>query len=322
MKLTASAAVAVIAILSACGDARDLDEGGGGGGALHPLPFDVPQHTAAARANIASCTLCHGADFGGGAVAQTSCNDCHAAAAPDGAGFADDWRDNCTFCHGSGRDPAWSGDLTAVAPPQSADGAGAQDNTNRKVGAHQAHLTAGTFSNPLSCDSCHAVPPLTFAGGSLAHVNGINDPQFSTTATRGVATPGYTRATGTCAVACHGSTPALGNLVSPEWTTTPVGSIACGDCHSVTAPPDGTTGQHNLHLVVFASCGVEITCATCHPNYSATPGSETVNLATHMNGFFDADPVTTGALSQLATGAAPTWPGCTDCHNPIPTCPP
>jgi predicted CxxxxCH...CXXCH cytochrome family protein len=302
MRLTASAAVAIVAILSACGDARDVDEGGGGGGAMHPIPFAIPQHMAAARASVASCTPCHGAELDGGAGAQTSCNDCHADAA--GANFADDWRDNCTFCHGTGRDPAWSGDLAAVAPPQSAGGAAPQDNTNRKVGAHQAHLTAGTFSNPFSCDSCHTVPPFTFAGGSLDHVNGVPDVEFSTTAVQGVTSPRYSRANGTCAVYCHGSTAALGNSTSPVWTST---GIACGDCHP-TAP---TTGFHALHITQPPG-GQGVQCVTCHPGYSET----TVDPATHVNGTFEAVITANPAATPPTTnGTFAAWPAsCTPCH--------
>jgi predicted CxxxxCH...CXXCH cytochrome family protein len=292
-------ALALTSVLSACGDAQEVTEREAGGG--HPIPF-VAEHTAAARANIASCRVCHGNDFGG--AAAQSCNDCHT----NQLGFADDWRDNCTFCHGggvAGRDPTWAGTLGLAAPPQSADGAGAQDNTNPKVGAHQAHLTAGTFSSPIACGSCHTVPPTTFAGGSLNHVGGTADVEFATTLRQGVTSPGYAGAGGTCAVVCHGTTAALGNNTSPAWTS--AGGVACGDCHTTTP----TSGQHTFHLVTI-TCGV--TCASCHPGY-ALPA--TVNLANHANGVFEAAPITTTATFS-------SWPAsCTACHAAgVPPCVP
>jgi predicted CxxxxCH...CXXCH cytochrome family protein len=295
MKLTASAAVAVVAMLCACADVREVDEGGAS--TLHAIPFGA-EHTAAARADIASCKVCHGAELAGGAA--ESCTACHEAPAPEGAGFAGDWRTNCTFCHGTGRDPAWSGDLAAVAPPQSADGADPQDGTNPAVGAHQAHLVAGTFSKPLSCDSCHALPPLTFPG-SLAHVDGTADVEFSTTAVGAVAAPGYDRATGSCAVACHGSTEALGNLTSPPWTSTGIG---CGDCHAWV--PE--SGFHTFHIF---DQGVR--CERCHAGYTLA----SVDLETHVNGTFEASiAANPAAFPRTKDAALSSWPtDCFACHE-------
>jgi predicted CxxxxCH...CXXCH cytochrome family protein len=299
LALGSTIALGLISVLGACGDARDDVDGGGGGGALHPIPF-VAEHTAAARANVLSCRVCHGTELDGGAAAQTSCTDCHAD--PGGLAFdATDWRTNCTFCHGV-RDENWNGTpLTAAAPPQSADGAAPQDNTNPKVGAHQAHLVAGTFSNPLACGSCHGVPPQTFPA-SLTHVDGTADVEFSTTARQGVTSPGYARATGTCAVYCHGSTAALGNNTSPAWTTT---GIACGACHTTTP----TSGFHNLHIVTQG-----VACASCHPGASVSPPS--VDVATHVNGTFEAVITANPAATPPTTnGSFSSWPAsCTPCH--------
>jgi predicted CxxxxCH...CXXCH cytochrome family protein len=293
-------ALALASALSACGDARDVTEARAGG--QHPIPF-VAEHTAAARASIQTCRVCHGSDFGGGAA--QSCTACHR----DQLGFdASDWRTNCTFCHGT-RDESWGGDLAQAAPPPSADGAGAQDPTNPSVGAHQAHLTAGRFSAPIACEACHSVPPQTFPG-SLAHVNGTPDVEFSTTARRGVASPGYAGAGGTCAVYCHGSIAALGNRTSPAWTSE--GEVACGVCHSL-SPTSGGDFGHGFHL------GRNVACEKCHVGY---PLGEVVT-ATHVNGTFEAT-IAAGPFTRSATvgpSTTPTWPAgsCTAvCHTSIP----
>jgi predicted CxxxxCH...CXXCH cytochrome family protein len=126
---------------------------------------------------------------------------------------------------------------------------------------------------------------------------------------QGVASPGYTRATGTCAVACHGSTAALGNNTSPPWTS---GAIACGDCHAVAAPAP-TSGAHTLHI---AGAGVQ--CVSCHPGYSET----TINPATHVNGSFEAVITANPAVSpQTKDATHSSWPvtgtgqvDCGGCH--------
>jgi predicted CxxxxCH...CXXCH cytochrome family protein len=232
-------------LLAACGSSRDVDPdriGPGGGG--HAVPF-VDQHAAAAKAAIDSCTGCHGSDYDGGSAA--SCNDCHAEAG------AADWATDCGFCH--------------AASPTS--------------GAHQAHLVAGTFANALPCASCHVVPAPVLPG-SLDHVDGGVDVEFSTTARKNVTSPSY--AGGTCAVYCHGKTAALGNRQSPAWTST--APLTCGSCHSA-AP---TSGDHDTHQG-------EAGCGDCHLGY----GSTTVDRAKHVNGRVDA----TGTWSNRS--------GC-DCH--------
>jgi predicted CxxxxCH...CXXCH cytochrome family protein len=239
-------------LLGACGSPRDVDPdriGPGGGG--HAVPF-VDQHPAAALDALGSCTGCHGSDYGGGSA--QSCNDCHAE-----AGVAD-WTTNCGFCH-------------AASPT---------------THAHQAHLVAGSFSNALPCASCHVVPPHT-APGSLAHVDGGVDVEFSTTARLGMTTASYAGGGGSCAVYCHGSIAVLGNKQSPAWTST--ANLNCDSCHS-SAP---TSEEHTMHRVEEG-----VACTTCHPGYR-TGTSWTVDRAKHVNGRVDA----TGTWSNRS--------GC-DCH--------
>jgi predicted CxxxxCH...CXXCH cytochrome family protein len=251
---------------------------------MHAVPF-LGQHDTAALAAIGSCTECHGPDYGG-ADAQ-SCTQCH----DDDLGFPD-WATNCSFCHGT-RTAGLAGAPGALAaPPQTAAGTGDQTSANPKVGAHAAHLGAGTFSSPLPCSSCHAVPARTFPA-SLDHLDGSADVEFSTTARKDVTSPAYAGDGGACAVYCHGVTALLGKTASPAWTST--AALTCSSCHSA-APTSGEHGSHD-----------GVACSRCHPGY-AVGASPTVDLAKHVNGTFDASPVTTTATFSA-------WPaGCGACH--------
>jgi predicted CxxxxCH...CXXCH cytochrome family protein len=126
------------------------------------------KHSSVARADISSCTECHGADLQGG-ISGVSCESCHNNGLSALSG--------CTSCHG--RPPAGS-----AAP-------------NRN-GAHAVHNTFTGVTNV--CDTCHAGAGTTTA----KHFNGAADVLFlgaynssSGTATR--------NADGTCSnVSCHG----------------------------------------------------------------------------------------------------------------------
>jgi predicted CxxxxCH...CXXCH cytochrome family protein len=257
-----------------------------GCGACHPGMHAVPflgQHEAAALAELGSCTECHGADYGGGI--GRSCTGCHGSP----LGFAD-WRTNCSFCHGTRTTGLAGAPGLLAAPPQTVAGTGVQTPANPKVGAHAAHLAGGVFSNPLPCSSCHAVPAQTFPA-SLDHVDGGVDVEFSTTARKNVASPGYAGGGGTCAVYCHGVTALLGKAASPPWTST--APLGCSSCHSATP----TSGRHTTHRVDHG-----VSCIQCHPGYRAE-GVTSVDLTKHVNG-----------TSDSAIGAWNT-PGCGDaCH--------
>lgn len=157
------------------------------------------------------------------------------------------------------------------------------------LGAHLVHSVAGTYSRPLACESCHAVPD------AFDHANGRLDLELGALAVQGVQDPGYAGAGGTCAVYCHGSTAELGKTSSPPWTSTD--PLACGACHSL-AP---TSGWHAGHL----SRGVR--CDACHPGFSIDPPR--VNFATHVNGTLESSPTTTTATFSA-------WPSaCITCHG-------
>jgi predicted CxxxxCH...CXXCH cytochrome family protein len=168
----------------------------------------------------------------------------------------------CSSCHGS---------ELSFAPPV---GLGGETlTTERAVGAHQAHLVAGTLSQPVACQECHAVPT------SLAHADGTLQLPFGALARNDGATPAYDPITGTCSSTyCHGSTlrsaatGAAGLNLAPLWTGGP-GQAACGACHLL--PPPQPHPRTQL-------------CDGCHPGYSLTG----VNLATHIDGAIQAENLT------------------------------
>lgn len=300
MRLVPSAALALAAaaVLSACGTPREVEQSQSAGS--HDLPY-VEGHTTAALSAMVSCTLCHGTDYGGGVA--PSCTGCH----EERLGFAD-WRTNCSFCHGTRTAGLTGAPGALAAPPATVAGTDDQTSANPKVGAHRKHLVGGTYSAPLACGSCHAVPAQTFPE-SLDHLDGTAAVQFSAIALQGVANPGYAGAGGSCAVYCHGSTSLLtgGTNKTPSWTSS--GGVVCGSCHTLSP----TSGQHVLHLV---DC--RIPCSSCHPGYSVN--DRMVNTATHVNGVPEASPIITSTkFTSWPSGAAT----CSACHGAdIPThCP-
>jgi predicted CxxxxCH...CXXCH cytochrome family protein len=240
----------------------------------------------AGAAGAATCTDCHGADYDGGSSGK-SCNDCHAAALP-APGFAD-WQANCTFCHGA-QTPGWTvADLPLAAPPEGVLGATAP--TDPRVGAHQRHLGGGSYSDPFTCATCHAVP------ADLAHVDGsvavalVGAGQRALPASLGA----YAPAGQTCAAYCHGSTIAV-PAPAPQWTAT--GPLACNACHGL-PPPSGPTflapNAHDYHV------GLGATCGSCHAGYTGS----SVSLATHVN----------GAKDVVVSGTTINGWDCGTCHD-------
>jgi predicted CxxxxCH...CXXCH cytochrome family protein len=171
---------------------------------------------------------------------------------------------NCTVCHG---DPTRTNAAVAAAPPK--DTSGNTATTAPGVGAHQAHLNAGSLAAALGCGECHTVPttlahataPLDLTWGPTAHADNVQ-PAFDSTAI-------------TCTNYCHGASMTGGSHTSPKWTAGS-GEVTCGSCHAVPSP----TGQHGLSQhAPFAN-----SCASCHGSgYTLT----TVSLPLHVNGTRD-----------------------------------
>jgi len=98
-----------------------------------------------------TCQPCHGEKYAGGLVSPT-CNDCHTyLGGPE----------NCTTCHGS---PEGNN-----APPRDLNGN--TSNTERGVGAHQAHLLSDGSGRFVTCTECHNVPGGVYTPG---HLDGDN----------------------------------------------------------------------------------------------------------------------------------------------------
>ncbi len=232
-------------------------------GVGHPMPF-LTEHPAAALAGLDACASCHGTDFNGG-TAGRSCNDCHATL----LNFAD-WQTNCTFCHGT-RTAGWtSAQPQLPAPPEAVEG-GVTSTADRRVGAHQAHVTAGDFANAIACGECHSPAPT-----DLSHVDGSVRVGWGATASTGGATPTFDGST--CSNYCHGAT-LPGTRPAPTWA--PPSAIACGACHDA----NPTTGRHPA--VSQAHSG--FTCGTCHGlGYTTTA----VDKALHLNRTIDKTSVT------------------------------
>jgi predicted CxxxxCH...CXXCH cytochrome family protein len=279
-----------------------LEGGGGGGGGGHAAGWGLPaNHGPAAKQDLDSCRLCHGPDLAGSGGAS-SCGECHTGGAA--------WASNCTFCHGTKTSPYAAADLAKAAPPRGSKGETA--TTVRAVGAHQTHLSGGSFGGPVACAECHAVP------SDLSHLDGTARVTFGAAAKRDLATPAWNGTT--CSnVYCHGGTLAGGSIPAPSWTGS--GQATCGSCHGL--PPtgshttstacagchgyDGATFDAALHLngtvdlaggTSCSSChgippstgrhskhvgGEGFGCGECHPGYSASA----VNPATHQDGTKD-----------------------------------
>lgn len=256
----------------------------------HAIPF-LAEHPAAALAGIASCKGCHGNDYTGGS-SGVSCTGCHTTT----PGIAD-WTANCTFCHGT-RTAGVTTATAQAAPPQSVVVTGDQTRTNPKVGAHQAHLNAGTYAAALACDSCHAVPN---GAAALTHFVGDGSQAtitFSTTASQGVTGAAYAGAGGSCNVYCHGSGTELsgGQNKTPAWTST---GLACDACHGLPPASGPTFLAPNAHEFHVSTVGIG--CSSCHAGYT----SSSVDTGTHVNGAKEA---------IVGTTRIDGW-DCSTCHG-------
>ncbi len=173
----------------------------------------------------------------------------------------------CVACHGGA-------DNQTGAPPPSLSRA--TDPSVPAVGAHAAHVTAGSLARAFGCEECHPDPRISPG----RHMNGQVDLAFGPLAATGGATPAYSPADHGCrSTYCHGATLPGGTLKSPTWTTVDGSQAGCGTCHGV--PPGGKHPQNP-------------NCGNCHPGYT----QNSVNPATHVNGTVD--------LSGLT---------CTTCHG-------
>ena len=185
----------------------------------------------------------------------------------------------CDACHGSNGNPA---------PPRALNGS--VDTTTPGVGAHRAHLEAGTIRAALPCDSCHIVPANFDDPTHIDETPGA-ELTFSGLAHTGGSVPVYDPATETCAnVYCHGSTLGGGNVDAPQWTLVDGSQKACDSCHGAPPPAPHPVAQN---------------CSACHPGTVLADGTIDVDTGFHINGMIEFQ-----------------MPGCDTCHgsngNPAP----
>jgi predicted CxxxxCH...CXXCH cytochrome family protein len=292
----------------------------------HATPYPPAEHGPDADRGLASCQLCHGTNLDGGS-AGVSCDACHAAPAPGGAGIAN-WQTNCTFCHGT-RNPSYvPADLPTAAPPEDVGGATAIGDVT--VGVHRAHTQNASVTNPLDCSACHLATPTS------ALVAGHLDPSpaeipFGTVAKSRGSLPVWDRTDPTCGTTwCHGRG---GNVAAPNWTVaTPMN---CDSCHltadrtdvlhtrassSATSPLNCTDchGTRTLSNHVDGNVAIPgVNCARCHGTFSATPTLPR-DAAPPVDTLGRAAGIKVGAHAKhLDGGTATSGFACTTCHPDV-----
>jgi predicted CxxxxCH...CXXCH cytochrome family protein len=176
-----------------------------------------------------------------------------------------DGSEQCWACHGSSGNPA---------PPPGMHGE--QSTSELAVGAHSAHVMAGTFRGPIECSECHVEPRGNTYLAAVAAPGHIDSwlpaevfseaPAFHGLASADHAMPVYERATGTCSnTYCHGGGEYLLADETPDivrslsWTDVGSGTVTCGSCHGL--PPSVETGHRQRYRGVQIN---ETQCSLCH----------------------------------------------------------
>lgn len=227
-------------------------------------------HTAGNGYGSCSTTVCHGS----GAPTWGAT----AAAPVNGFPYS---ANQCEKCHGStATNPFYS---TAI-PKNTA-------NTDPKVGAHTAHITASERLHPgLLCVDCHGNVSLNDA----THMNGTTNFNWSALATTGGLTPLYNPSTGQCSnVYCHGGHmpggDTSGSNRTPIWSQanylpSTISAAACGTCHGF--PPPVSAGHPAVDPAIIAGFPTTPlgTSCNCHPSVNQTIG---IGLTTYQNVFSD-----------------------------------
>jgi predicted CxxxxCH...CXXCH cytochrome family protein len=165
----------------------------------------------------------------------------------------------CSTCHGS---------ATNAAPP--IDTKGNTETSERGVGAHQSHLTAGTLSDVVPCGECHVIPEATTDAGHIDE--GPAEVVFGSFSRTGGATPAW-NGTSCANTYCHNPDPAdtEAKATAPQWTSVDGSQLACDSCHG-NPPAD--------HTFPGAS-----DCQACHSGTVAGPDPGVITDKTrHING--------------------------------------
>jgi predicted CxxxxCH...CXXCH cytochrome family protein len=267
----------------------------------------------------ASCssTYCHGSTLSGGEVeapvwtvvdgSQTACSSCHGNPPPEPHPQVAD----CNMCHpetvmadgtidlearrhidgeinviGSTCNACHGNDINS-APPLSL--AGEEDTSVTEVGAHQAHLIAGTYRESIACNECHVVPGTMDSPGHLD--DGPAEVTWGTLATAAGADGEWDRETTTCSSTyCHGSTLSGGANTAPDWTVVDGTEVGCGTCHGFPPPL-----PHSPSM----------TCSNCHEGTVGANGAIDFAGGLHINGEVEIGAGACNSCHGSASGPAP-----------------
>ena len=237
----------------------------------------------------------------------------------------------CTGCHGDATRvaTALNPELPA-APPK--DTTGSSATTSAGVGAHQAHLTAGSLRNAMACTECHAAPgqgthpsgTVDLAWGSLARPAAPpllqpDQPHLRQLLPRGHA---RRRLPPDARLDRRRGRGHLRQLPrQPASVPHPVvaATASCGDCH-----PGSTRASVDPATHVNGTVNVTLSCTSCHgdanraatslnPFLAAAPPVDTKgNTATTARGV--------GAHQRhLVAGALSAGTACGECHATVPS---
>jgi len=235
----------------------------------------------APRSSDAACGSCHSLPPPLPHAQLTQCSNCHARVVNADRTIKDpslhvdgkvelDYSNDCTSCHGSTGTPAPPPDLQGNTDPSA-----------RGVGAHAAHVNAGTTHAAMACDQCHVVPNTVTAPGHLDGDN-VAEVTFGALASVFGKKPVYDGATAGCSETyCHGD-------AKPVWQAPRSSDAACGSCHAL--PPSAPHPANG-------------NCSTCHAGINAAGKFVTPGL--HVNGTVDMVQMSCNSCHGSATGDAP-----------------
>jgi len=251
----------------------------------------------------------------GNGYGTCSSSNCHGSGTVPWGGTLWSTTDQCGKCHSS----TAAGAVTAGTPYYSTSfPLKNTSNTDPKVGAHTAHVTASESLHPgLGCVDCHGVVNLT----DITHMNGATDFNWSVLARTGGLSPSYNPSTGACTnVYCHGAGmpggDTSGTNKTPVWNNPaylpPTLTVAgCGTCHGF--PPPVSAGHPDVTVPAgFPTTAPIGTTCSCHSNINPAGNSYAnifVDKAMHINGTLE------GGRCNSCHGYPPVSAGFTGTQN-------
>lgn len=240
---------------------REDPTGGPGGGDVeryHPDGYLEPElHGMDAKLQEDACLDCHGADLNGG-TSERSCDPCH----------DDDWRTNCTFCHGGE-------ETDDGAPPRDIRGTTAHDKLS--FPPHTAHVTT-ELREPLECSDCHGEKPEDVLSSGHFLVGDDSPGRAEVDLSSSLSDQGEFTVYGGCSnMYCHGNGQGHNGEIDRQDD-----EMQCDSCHpsieSSNSDWGDMSGMHKKHLRED-----DISCADCHG--LTTQDNESISEpANHING--------------------------------------